>query len=203
MHYIIFIALSIVVFFIFRSTTSNYHSWDVIKERWFQAGLDNAMLYSSGTPQSGKELIRLDGQHSTYTVALSLLKDYNSQTMAEVLYSEDLRAKLNSYPNTIFSNINKILSGEIKSLEESLEPIDQEINNRSFRKRLHPQVAEQLLLLQKEYSRLGRKFELTSEKLKYSQDGLVHDPILLFPVLDEMVATVRLLDEHLEHLLVQ
>lgn len=203
MFYVIFIVLAIVIFFIFRSTTSNYHSWDIIKERWFQVGLDNAMLFSSGTPQTGKELLRLDGQHSTYTVALSLLKDFRSQTMAEVFYSEELKSRLKSYPDGTFVNINKILSGELKSLEDSLDPIAQQINNRSFKKRLHPQVIEQLQTMQKEYSRLGRRFEFTNEKLKYYQDGLLHNPAMLFPVLDEMVATVKLLEEHIEHLLVQ
>lgn len=203
MFYVIFIVLAILVFFIFRSTTSNYHSWEVIKERWFQVALDNAMLFSSGTPQTGKELLRLDGQHSTYTVALSLLKDSQSRTIAEVSFSEELKESLNKYPSKALININKILSGELKSLEDSLEPIAQEINNRSFKKRLHPQVIEQLQVLQKEYSRLGRRFEFTNSKLKYYQDGLLHNPALLFPVLDEMVVTVKLFDEHIEHLLVQ
>lgn len=203
MFYIVFIALAMVVFFIFRNTTRNYHSWDVIKERWFQVGLDNAMLYSSGTPQTGKELIRLDGEHSGYTVALSVLKDSHSHVIAEVFYPEELKTRLHSYPVMTFSNINKILSGQVKSVDESLEPIAQEINNRSFKKRLHPQVIEQLLLLQEEYRRLGRRFEMTNEKLIYHQDSLLHDPTMLFPVLDEMVVTVKLLNEHIEHLLVQ
>ncbi|MBI4853023.1 MAG: hypothetical protein HY819_14625 [Acidobacteria bacterium] len=203
MIYIIFFVLAIIIFFVFRSTTSSYHSWDIIKERWFQVGLDNAMLFSSGTPQRGKELIRLDGQHNTYTVALSLVKDSRSQVLVEVFYPEELKTHLINYPSGTFTSINKILSGEIKSLDDSLEPIAQEINNRSLKKRLHPQVIEQLILLQKEYGRLGRKFELTSEKLKYNQDGLLHDPTMLFPVLDEMAVTVRLLNEHAEHLLVQ
>ncbi len=203
MLYIVFIALAIAIFFIFRSTTSNYHSWDIIKERWFQVGLDNSMLFSSGTPQTGKELIRLDGEHNSYRVALSLLKESHSHVIVEVFYPEELKNCLHSCPNGTFSNINKILSGQVKSPDENLEPINQEINNRSFKKRLHPQVIEQLLLLQQEYRRLGRRFELTGEKLNYHQDGLLHDPILLFAVLDEMVATVKLLNEHMEYLLVQ
>lgn len=192
-----------VVFFIFRSTTRNYHSWDIIKERWFQVGLDNSMLFSSGTPQTGKELIRLDGEHSGYRIALSLLKDSRSYVIVEIFYPEELKNHLHSCPNGTFSNINKVLSGEVKSLDESLEPINQKIDSRLFKKRLHPQVIEQLLLLQQEYRRLGRRFELTSEKLNYHQDGLLHDPTLLFPVLDEMVATVKLLNDHIEYLLVQ
>ena len=203
MFYLLFIGLALVIFFIFRSTTRQYHSWDVIKERWFQVGLDNALLFSSGTPQQGKELLRLDGEHSGYSVALSILKDSRPRVMVEVRYPSELSKKLSLYPDAAFININKILKGELSSTDDAVEPIHQEINNRSFNKRLHPQIAEQLLLLQQQYRRMGRSFELNSEKLSYYQEGLLHDPTLLFPVLDEMVTTVNLINENMEHLLVQ
>lgn len=203
MIYIIFIILAIILFFVFRSTTQDYHSWDVIKKRWFEAALDNSLLFSSGSPQKGKELIRLDGEHSTYTIAISLLKDLRSSVTVEVLYPEELSSRLSAYPELTFRNINKILTGQVNPNEESLEPIIQEIENRSFNKRLHPQITEHFYILQQQYRRLGRRFEITKEKLSYHQDGIVHDPILLFPVLDEMVDTINLLREHAEYLLVQ
>ncbi|MFY9224276.1 MAG: hypothetical protein WAQ98_16510 [Blastocatellia bacterium] len=204
MFYILFIALALALFFVFRGTTQKYHSWEVIKERWFQVGLDNSLLFSSGTPQQGKELIRLDGSYNGYLIALSLLKDQKCSVLVEVSYPEEMSKRLKLYPETTFSVINKILtSAKANKEQESLEPITQEINSRILNKRLHPQIIEQLTVLSQEYSRLGKSFELTPEKLVYRQSGLLHDPILLFPVVDEMVITVNLLNEHLEYLLVQ
>lgn len=202
MFYILFIALALALFFVFRGTTQKYHSWEVIKERWFQVGLDNSLLFSSGTPQQGKELIRLDGSYNGYLIALSLLKDQKSNVLVEVSYSEEMSNRLKLYPTTTFSSINKILTST-STEQETLEPITQEINSRTLNKRLHPQVVEQLSILRQEYSRLGKSFELTPEKLLYRQSGLLHDPVLLFPIVDEMVITVNLLSEHLEYLLVQ
>jgi hypothetical protein len=203
MIYLVFIALAITLFFVFRGTTQQYHSWEVIKERWFEVGLDNSLLFSSGSPQKGKELIRLDGQHSTYTIAISLLKDVRPCVMVEVLYPTELSSRLSTYPKATFNNMNKILAGEVNPNEETLEPIAQETGNRLFNKRLHPQITEQFYLLQEQYQRNGRGFEISNEKLVYRQNSIVHDPILLFPVLDEMVDTVNLLREHAEYLLVQ
>ncbi|MBK7993714.1 MAG: hypothetical protein IPK14_09905 [Blastocatellia bacterium] len=202
MFYILFIALALALFFVFRGTTQKYHSWEVIKERWFQVGLDNSLLFSSGTPQQGKELIRLDGSYNGYLIALSLLKDQKSNVLVEVSYPEEMSNRLKLYPTTTFSSINKILTST-STEQETLEPITQEINSRTLNKRLHPQVVEQLSILRQEYSRLGKSFELTPEKLLYRQSGLLHDPVLLFPIVDEMVITVNLLSEHLEYLLVQ
>lgn len=202
MFYILFIALALALFFVFRGTTQKYHSWEVIKERWFQVGLDNSLLFSSGTPQQGKELIRLDGSYNGYLIALSLLKDQKSSVLVEISYPEEMSNRLKLYPTTTFSSINKILTSAATE-QETLEPITQEINSRTLNKRLHPQVVEQLSILRQEYSRLGKSFELTPEKLLYRQSGLLHDPVLLFPIVDEMVITVNLLNEHLEYLLVQ
>jgi len=202
MFYILFIALALALFFVFRGTTQKYHSWEVIKERWFQVGLDNSLLFSSGTPQQGKELIRLDGSYNGYLIALSLLKDQKSNVLVEVSYPEEMSNRLKLYSTTTFSSINKILTST-STEQETLEPITQEINSRTLNKRLHPQVVEQLSILRQEYSRLGKSFELTPEKLLYRQSGLLHDPVLLFPIVDEMVITVNLLSEHLEYLLVQ
>ncbi|MBL8192804.1 MAG: hypothetical protein JNM06_03190, partial [Blastocatellia bacterium] len=195
MFYILFIALALALFFVFRGTTQKYHSWEVIKERWFQVGLDNSLLFSSGTPQQGKELIRLDGSYNGYLIALSLLKDQKSNVLVEVSYPEEMSNRLKLYPTTTFSSINKILTST-STEQETLEPITQEINSRTLNKRLHPQVVEQLSILRQEYSRLGKSFELTPEKLLYRQSGLLHDPVLLFPIVDEMVITVNLLSEH-------
>lgn len=200
-----FVAIGIA--FIFRSMTQEFHSWPNIKDRWFRVGVDNHMLYShvSGTSR-GAEQVQLDGEHSGCVVMMATIKARTPHAIVEVRYPERLAECLKTYPETIYQYLTRVVNEkaiEVDDEEDEGIMVVVDYGGRALQKRLHPELVEQLNILREDFRRSNSSFEFTADKLRYQQTRLLADPMPLFPVLDEMVVTINLLQDSCDHLLVQ
>lgn len=203
MEIILLLILAIAIAVVFRSSTRDYRSWDVIKDRWLRAGLDNSLLFniSRDYPQKDEELAELYGEYSGCAIRLGTVKSSQPRSIITVDYPEALTKKLTDYPITLLVTIEQLLCGKLKFENDEPVTIDLGIGKISGRK-LHPQVAEQLQLLHTQYLRRGSLFKFNAESLSYEQPALLPDPLSLFPILDEMVLTVNIIKDNIDYLLV-
>lgn len=188
MAYVLLALLAIAIVLVFSRSTREYRSWALIKERWFRAGIDNAMVFSSQRLDGG-ECAQLDGEYSGCPVQLATVEGRASRSVIRVGYPPALSDGLRAYSASIFDRMLRVL--ETGEIEEDVKP-----------KRLHPRVCEQLVVLREQTGGRG-SFEMDSSGIRFIQPGLLPDPNALFPVLDEIVVTVNIIAEHVEHLLVQ
>jgi hypothetical protein len=208
MVYVFFIALTISIPIIFYLSTREHRSWPVIKDRWFRIGIDNSLIFSCEPLGNGSkgEVITLKGEYADCFVMLSLIKESRPFIVIEVDYPTQLQNGLSLYPEKLFNHMAELLSRPTTGDgEEEFEErfIVQDGPERALHKRLHPRVIEQFILLKEQFSSRGSRFEVTPTSLRFERDGLFVDPIPLLPIMDEMVITVGLLSENIEHLLVQ
>jgi hypothetical protein len=186
MIYLFLIVMAALVLFIFYKSTRQYHSWDQIKDRWFRAGIDNGMAFAS-KKEGGDEIVRLNGIYNDCDVILLLIKGERSRSLIKVGYPQRLKEKLDSYPKALFDAMS--------------EALDKHEDLKFEGKRINPRVVEQVITL-REIGLRGR-FNLRKNEIRFEQNGLLFDPSPLFPILDEIVITVSLLADNIEHLLVK
>jgi hypothetical protein len=213
------LALSITA--IFRQMIAPLRSWSKIKDRWFRVGIDHQMLFNTGKTSSQSppptastsslptapslETIYLRGIYSDYHVTLSLTAGPQPFAQARVTYPPTLQAVLQTYPEKLLTALNALLALPLTvdlthcnttlvaepTFEAKLVAGELQItfNNQNYR--LHPQLLAQLQGLRGFALRRG-KFSCAAKMFIYTQPGLLFDPAPLLPILDEMVASVKL-----------
>ena len=203
MAIVLLLILAIALAVVFRSSTRDYRCWDVIKDRWLRAGIDNSLLFniSRDYPQKDEELAELYGEYSGCAIRLGTIKSSKPRSIITVDYPEALTKKLTNYPITLLVTIERLLCGQLKI--ENNEPVIVDLGTGKMSgRKIHPQIAEQLLLLHTQYLRRGSVFKFNAESLSYEQPIMLPDPLSLFPILAEMVLTVNLIRENIDYLLV-
>jgi hypothetical protein len=167
--------------------------------------LSVAIPLSPFAPSSSTETIYLRGIYADYNVALSLTSGPNPLAQARVNYPSTLQVALRAYPDKLRAAINLLLELPLNTdlndldlllvndptLEAHLVAGVLEFRFQNQQYRLYPQLLDQLQAIRSFAARRG-KFRCEAKMLLYTQPGLLFDPAPLFPILDEMVISVKL-----------
>lgn len=185
---------------VFYLSTRQYSSWSAVKERWFRAGIENGLLFSSGVTD-GKEALQLKGEYSGCVISLSTYKSRTlSGSTVKVALPEVLAQHLGDYSIDVLAafvdTIERVLNTDLGEQAYQLKLGD-------TGRRLNPLIVEQLIALREGYFKQGRRFRFGEAAILYEQDTIAVDPALLFPVLDELVVLVNLMAANTGYLLVK
>lgn len=186
---------------IFYLSTREYQSWDKIKDRWFRAGIDNSLAFSTLKTERG-EVVQLDGEYAGCAISLGTGGRSSSNKLVsfvKVFYPEELEKDMGIHSPELLAS----LFGCMETILNQEQDFTQPAYFVSQDRKINPIISEQLIVLSKGFKRSRREFEVNGSGIRVEQVGRLADPSQLFPLLDEIVSTIFLMTENRQHLLVK
>jgi hypothetical protein len=129
-----------------------------------------------------------------------------SETSVTVSYPKNLLDNLNAYPEGTLNRIGKGLSRQVDAQRNrqsafyiTMPPAKG--SNTEIQKELNPQVRERLIQLMIVCSGRGRRIDVTDAYLLFRQQGFTKNPEELFPIIDEMLAAINVIEDNTGELL--
>lgn len=153
---------------------------------------------------------RLKGYYRTCQITISASPTRPAETVVTVNYPKNLLDNLSIYPAGTLNRVTKALARQVTAKSSSANwpffvtlPTMQSGVMTEVQRELNPFLKERIIQLMMVGSGKNRKMEVTDAYLVSKQMGFTKDPAELFPLIDEMLNFINVLEGNVTELFVR
>ncbi|MEW6737289.1 MAG: hypothetical protein AB1489_38760 [Acidobacteriota bacterium] len=202
----IFIFIIIVLGFSLASKFFTRH-----RRSWQNCAQKYRLTFSQGQEQQGEQsqrMYRLKGYYRTCLITIASSQSITRpETIITVSYPKNLVDNLTAYPEGILGRISRTLARQVALPRTATRtPLMISVPAKGVttevQKELSPVIREEVTQLMMICSGKGMRLEMTDAYFMYKQPGFTSNPEPLFPMVDEMVRVINVVEDNIGQLLV-
>jgi hypothetical protein len=204
LYYAVIIVIGIIIIAIISKLFSrSSRAWKECAEKY-------RLTFKEGQEERNGQNIysfRLKGYYRTCLMSIYSSSTSKQETIVTISYPKNLLNNLSAYPEGLLIKISRGLARQIGSQNRAgqpfyiLLPASRGGAATEVQKEFNPLLKERLVQLMMVCGVKPKQLEITDAYIMHKQPGFIKDPGQLFPVIDEILNFINLLETHVDDLL--